>query len=79
MNENVDKIRILETAPEKTQKEVKECLQEWLDNNSIKEIVLLGKNNSGQLMWRYSGITSTLWWIGMLNYMSHIFCSTQDD
>jgi hypothetical protein len=55
-------ILTLETIPQQSKKQVKELLQEWLDNDNV---------------WDHLYIGSTFWWIGFLKFVGNMFADHQ--
>ena len=51
---------------------VKKLLQEWLDNDEITEVVLLGKLKGNKVRWSHSSVTSTFWWMGFLHHVADL-------
>lgn len=76
------KVLQLETKPDRDKKEVKELLQEWLDNENIEEVLLLGKckvDGNVKFRWDHSFLSSCFWWIGLLKHISDILSDWQKD
>lgn len=61
----------------KTPKEVKELLQEWLENEDLEEIFLLGKIKGKIFRWDHSFISSTFWWMGCLTHIRDLLSGYQ--
>jgi hypothetical protein len=67
----------LETKAAKTAREIKGLLQEWLENDDLEEIVLMGKLKDKRFSWDHSGMTSTFWWMGCLAHLIGLLSSFQ--